>query len=151
VHVHALLDAPVSPEALFAWVDDLARYPAWLDLVHTATPLEPPSGGAGEGPAWDVVLQARVGPFRRSKRLRMVRTDLQPGRRARFERREADGRQHAAWALEARTEPHAGGARLEMDLRYDGALWSPPLELLLQRQIATARRRLAELVAPGAS
>jgi hypothetical protein len=166
VHVRALLDAPVTTEALFAWVGDLASYPAWLDIVRSAEPLPP--GPEGQ-PAWDVVLQARVGPFRRSKRLRMERTGVEEGRWARFERREADGRQHARWSLEAHldelrgagggaTTAGAGGAdtsagagggatgtRLLMDLRYDGALWSPPLEYLLTHQIEQGKPRLASL------
>ena len=151
MHVRALLDAPVSPEALFAWVGDLARYPKWLDIVRSAAPLRSsgPSGPSdpSDPPAWDVVLQARVGPFRRSKRLRMERTGVEDGRWARFERREADGRQHARWSLEAHVDPEGAGARLLMDLRYDGALWSPPLEFLLQRQIEEGKHRLAELAA----
>ncbi len=30
------LDAPCPPEELFAWVEDLARYPSWLDIVPRA-------------------------------------------------------------------------------------------------------------------
>lgn len=148
VHVRALLDAPVTTDALFAWVGDLARYPAWLDIVRSAEPLP---AGPGDPPAWDVVLQARVGPFRRSKRLRMERTGVEEGRWARFERREADGRQHARWSLDAHLDELDGGdaaspaTRLLMDLRYDGALWSPPLEYLLHHQIEQGKPRLASL------
>lgn len=148
VHVRALLDAPVTTGALFAWVGDLASYPAWLDIVRSAAPLPV---APGEQPAWDVVLQARVGPFRRSKRLRMERTGVEEGRWARFERREADGRQHARWSLEAHLDELAdagggeAGTRLLMDLRYDGALWSPPLEYLLTHQIEQGKPRLASL------
>jgi len=117
-------------------------------MVRSAAPL--PASPASPGPAWDVVLQARVGPFRRSKRLRMERTGLEDGRWVRFERREVDGRDHAGWSLDARLEEVQGGTRLVMDLHYDGALWSPPLEHLLQRQIEQGRSRLAELARRGA-
>src|SRR3954462_11172760 len=33
VDLTATLDAPCGPEELFAWVDDLGRYPAWLTIV----------------------------------------------------------------------------------------------------------------------
>ncbi|MPY92043.1 MAG: hypothetical protein GEV08_02965 [Acidimicrobiia bacterium] len=144
MHVRALLDAPVPAEALFAWVGDLARYPSWLDIVRSADPL-PVAGTVDDLPAWDVVLQARVGPFRRSKALRMVRSGVEEDRWARFERREADGRHHARWSLEAHLEPEGDGTRLVMDLRYDGALWSPPLEYLLHHQIERGKPRLASL------
>lgn len=151
--MRALFDAPVPAGALFTWVGDLARYPDWLDIVRSATPLPRPAPGdpppPESAPAWDVVLQARIGPLRRSKRLRMARTGVQDGRWARFERREDDGREHACWSLEARLDPEGGGTRLVMDLRYDGALWSPPLELLLHNQIERSKPRLAELARGG--
>ena len=53
--------------------------------------LEPDDGR----PAWRVELRARVGPFARSKQLRMVRTVYEPERIARFERIEDDERDHA--------------------------------------------------------
>ena len=31
------MEAPCPPEELFAWVDDLARYPDWLRLSSSAT------------------------------------------------------------------------------------------------------------------
>ncbi len=157
VHVRALLDAPVPAGALFTWVSDLDRYPQWLDMVGSATPCAP-GGGDGE-PAWDVVLQARLGPLRRSKKLRMERTGLEPDRWVRFERREQDGRSHAGWKLEAHlepAEPDAGAdpadalaagptTKLVMDLSYDGGLWSPPLEHLLHREIERGGDRLSAL------
>ena len=92
------LDAPCTPEELFAWVDDLGRYPDWLDIVPRAVAVEPHPDDAG--PAWSVDLRGRLGPLARSKRLRMVRTALEPGR-VRFERVEHDGRRHSPWVLEA--------------------------------------------------
>lgn len=143
----AHLDAPCPPETLFAWVDDLSRYPEWLDLVARA---QPGPGNEGDpGPAWLVDLRARLGPLARSKRLRMVRTDHRAPAVARFERLEHDGRDHSAWVLEAQVEPDGGtGSRLTMHLHYGGALFVPVLERLLQDEIDRSRGRLLALVSP---
>lgn len=142
--VHATLDAPCPPDVLFAWVDDLGRYPRWLDIVPRA---EPTAGVDGDpGPAWQVDLRGRLGPLARSKRLRMVRAEVEPGRRVRFERREHDGRSHSPWVLEATVEPHADGSRLSMHLHYGGGLWGPVLERMLGDEIERSRPRLLELV-----
>src|SRR5207237_670809 len=82
VDVSASLDAPYPAAAVFPWVAELDRYPAWLDIVRSVVP-------DGEG-AWVVDLRARLGPFSRSKRLRMERTQLVTDRHARFERNELD-------------------------------------------------------------
>ncbi len=143
----AHLEAPCPPETLFAWVDDLSRYPEWLDLVARAQPAPAVEGDAG--PAWLVDLRARLGPLARSKRLRMVRTDHRAPAVARFERSEHDGRQHSAWVLEAHVDPAAGpGSRLTMHLHYGGAMFGPVLERLLQDEIDRSRSRLLALVAP---
>lgn len=143
----AHLDAPCPPETLFGWVDDLSRYPKWLDLVARAQPA--PAIEGDPGPAWLVDLRARLGPLARSKRLRMVRTDHRPPSVARFERLEHDGRDHSAWVLEAQVDPAAGSAsRLTMHLHYGGSLFVPVLERLLQDEIDRSRGRLLALVAP---
>ncbi len=131
-----------APSRIYPFVDDLAAYPRWLPLVHAAT-AEP----AAEPPAWDVELRARVGPFARSKQLRMVRVDADPDRLAVFERAETDGRDHARWAL--RVELHAGTDETEvvMHLAYDGGLWVPGvLGAVLDDQVRRGRAGLADLV-----
>lgn len=137
----AELQVPCAADTLFWWVEDLSRYPAWLDLVHHAEP-EPDPGPA----AWAVTLASQLGPLRRSKRLRMVRTVVEPARRARFERREADGKEHAAWVLEATVGSVPAGSRLTMELRYDGRFWGPVLERVLREEISRARPSLTALV-----
>jgi carbon monoxide dehydrogenase subunit G len=134
----ATLDAPCSPGELFAWVDDLERYPAWHTIVTRAVP----DGDA----AWTVDLRGRVGPLARSKRLRMERVALEPDRLAVFQRAERDGRHHADWVLRAAVEPSGDGSRLVMDLHYGGGLWGPVLERLLRDEIEQSRRRLLDLV-----
>ena len=75
--VRASLDANCDASRLFDLVNDLASYPQWMDLVHRVESV-------GEG-AWEVELRAKVGPFARSKRLRMVRTASEPSSLVRFE------------------------------------------------------------------
>jgi hypothetical protein len=140
VDIAATLDAPCSPDELFLWVDDLGRYPDWLDIVPRAVPVEAHPDDVG--PAWSVDLRGRLGPFARAKRLRMVRTATDGGRHARFERREHDGRQHSEWVLDARIDETADGSRLTMGLHYGGRLWMPVLDRLLADEIERSRPRL---------
>jgi Polyketide cyclase / dehydrase and lipid transport len=140
VDVWASLETPHPPGDLFAWVDDLERYPDWLDIVPRAEPAAPADGDGG--PAWVVDLRGRLGPLARSKRLRMVRRDHQPPGHVVFERRELDGRRHSAWVLRASVEPLPGGSRLTMHLHYGGGLWGPVLERLLADEIEQSRPRL---------
>ena len=125
---------------LFVWLDDLARYPDWLDIVPRAVPVDAHADDVG--PAWSVDLRGRLGPFARAKRLRMVRTASEPGRHARFERAEHDGRAHSAWVLDARIDATAEGSRLTMGLHYGGRLWKPVLDRLLADAIERSRPRL---------
>jgi hypothetical protein len=141
VDVTASLDAPHPPDAVFAWVADLDRYPAWLDIVPRATP-------DGDG-AWLVYLRGRLGPLARSKRLRMARVVVDEPHAVRFERDEQDGRHHAPWVLEARVSPVDGGSRLTMQLHYGGSLFGPVLERLLGDEIEHSRSRLLDRLAEG--
>lgn len=140
----ATLQAECAPADLFVHVDDLSHYPAWVDLVHRAQRLDAPE------PEWDVELRARLGPFARSKRLRMRRTvhDLS-AHVAVFERHEVDGRSHSPWVLRAEVVPTADGSELRMHLHYGGGLWTGGvLERALSDQISRGRERLAALVQP---
>ena len=142
--VTATLEAPCSPGDLFPWVDDLGRYPDWLDIVPRATPAD--GHADDEGPAWSVDLRGRLGPFARAKRLRMVRTVRAAPHRARFERVEHDGREHAAWVLDAEVTGTNDGSRLTMRLHYGGRLWMPALDRVLMDEIERSRPRLLERV-----
>ena len=144
MEIVAEMEAPCDVEALFSWVDDLDRYPQWLEIVTRSQRLSEP----GPEPAWAVELRGRVGPLARSKRLRMVRTRHEPGQIARFERAELDGRNHSSWLLEAAVAPiDEASAHLTMTLRYDGGLFAPVLEKILGDEIERSRHRLIELVA----
>lgn len=146
--VTATLDAPCTPEVLHAWVHDLGRYPRWLDIVPRAAAVDPHPDDVG--PAWAVDLRGRLGPFARSKRLRMVRTASEAGCHARFERAEHDGREHSSWVLDATVEETAEGSRLTMRLHYGGRLWMPALDRVLHDEIERSRPRLLTCVASGA-
>ncbi len=167
MEIVAEMEAECAPAQLFAWVDDLSRYPEWLEIVTRAEPEAPsPAGTAGEpagspapgsgpvadtdGAAWAVDLRGRVGPLARSKRLRMVRTLHAPPHRVRFERVELDGRNHSPWTLEASVDGSGTTSRLSMSLRYGGGLFGPVLERILRDEIARSRAQLASLVASGA-
>jgi hypothetical protein len=138
--------APCGVEELFSWVDDLGRYPAWLEIVPRADP--DPAHPDDPGPAWSVDLLGRLGPLARSKRLRMVRTVYEPNQRVRFERADHDGREHSAWVLEARVDEAVSGegSVLTMHLHYGGGLGGPLVEKLLSDEIVKSRPRLLELV-----
>ena len=140
----ATLDAPCPPDALFHWVEDLSRYPSWLDLVARAVAAD--AHPDDEGPAWAVDLRGRLGPLARSKRLRMVRVAHDPPTSVRFERREQDGRSHSPWVLDAAVEAADGGSRLTMHLHYGGGLFGPVLDRLLGDEIERSRPRLLELL-----
>lgn len=136
------LTAPCDPDDLFVHVDDLDRYPPWMGLIHE---VERVDGEAA--PTWDVELRATVGPFARSKRLRMRRTEHVVDRRVVFERAEADGRRHAPWVLRADLSPVDAGTDLTMRLSYGGSLWSGAvLQRVLDEQVDAGSRALIELV-----
>jgi hypothetical protein len=137
--VTAHLDAPHPADAVWAVVSDLSTYPRWLDIVPRAVPTD--DGG------WTVDLRARLGPFARSKRLRMVRSEAVAPTLAVFERTELDGREHSPWVLRAEVEAVGDTAsRLTMRLHYGGSLFGPVLERLLGDTIEKSRPELlAEL------
>jgi uncharacterized protein YndB with AHSA1/START domain len=131
----ATLEAPVSPARLYDEVRTLDGYASWIDIVHKVEPT-------GDG-SWNVELRGKVGPFARSKRLRMERTVDEPASRVVFERREQDGRIHAAWVLTATLAETSAGSSLTMHLHYGGTLFTGGvLEKMLADQISRGRERL---------
>jgi hypothetical protein len=144
--ITASLEAASPPAELFSWVGSLDTYDRWLDIVPRTETA--PAVDGDPGPAWFVTLRGRLGPLARSKRLRMVRTEHRAPEVAVFERRETDGREHAAWVLRATVAPGPDGAgsTLTMDLHYGGSLWVPLLDRLLTGEIESSRTRLRALV-----
>ncbi|MFZ4518571.1 MAG: SRPBCC family protein [Microthrixaceae bacterium] len=142
--VTASLRAVAPVAAVLAVVEDLGTYPDWLDIVGRAEVVD---GDPGDpGPAWLVDLRGQLGPLRRSKRIRMVRSRRDPDGRVTFERRELDGRSHSPWVLDVRVDPAAGASEVTMHLHYGGGLWVPLLDRVLADEIERSRPRLAALV-----
>jgi hypothetical protein len=152
VDINADLNAACPPAGLVAWVDDLSVYPQWMGLVHRAEALGDDSLGR---PTWSIELRARLGPFARSKRLTMVRTEYantaEAGHaenwRVVFERGEPDGRKHSVWRLSVQLAGVSTGSRLDMNLHYGGGMWVGGLvERALEDEIAASRERLLTLI-----
>ena len=144
--VHASVDAIVSAEQLFSKVSDLSTYTEWLDIVHGVEILSDVNGS----PAWQVELRARLGPFARSKRLHMVRTNFDAPRVVVFERQESDDKQHSTWVLRATIDPTPTGSTLHMHLHYGGSLFTGGvLERILADQIRQGSDRLLAMFATG--
>jgi hypothetical protein len=105
-------------------------------------------GGSDEALAWDVELRAQVGPFARSKRLRMVRTEHDVPHRVTFERSELDERSHSVWVLRATIDPAPEGQTgLTMELHYGGGLWTGAvLGRVLDDEVRRGSETLTQLV-----
>jgi hypothetical protein len=133
--VEAVVEAPVMASRMYDEVRSLDGYPEWIGIVHAA---RPESDGV-----WQVELRGKVGPFARSKRLRMVRVKDDAPSRVVFERQELDGRRHAMWRLTAAVEDLDGASRLTMQMHYGGALFGGGvLEKVLGDQIAASKEKL---------
>src|SRR5688572_10337176 len=132
-----------SAEMLFEQIATLDRYPPWMRLVHRVAPMAPDD----KGPAWWVELRARIGPFTRSKQLRMVRTQFVDNELVKFERVEDDERDHAEWILLGEVAAADQGAALTMHLEYTGELWSMGvLGRILDDEVRRSTAALAELL-----
>lgn len=134
------VDVDAPPDRVFPLVADLKRYEQLLDIVHLVVADD--ESTPTDKPAWTVTLRAKIGPFARSKRLRMERTTHEPLSMVRFERAERDGRDHSAWTLDARVSPTEAGSNVVMTLDYGGGLWTGVLGGVLEAQVATARENL---------
>jgi hypothetical protein len=155
MNLEATLRTTASPSAVVGYVAELDKYPQWMSLVHAATRVP-----EAVEPTWDVELRAKVGPFARSKRLRMVRTQCDQGATTRivFERKETDGRRHAAWRLTVTVQGPVGASQsstvsqpaetqLAMTLHYDGKYFVSVVESILRQSIDAGRERLGQLLA----
>lgn len=134
------VELAAEPDTVRPFIVDLSRYPSWNPLVHDAS-------AAGDD-LWNVELRAKVGPFARSKRLRMRRT-LATDREVIFERDEGDGRRHSPWVLRGEIVPTSTGTVVTMHMRYGGSLWGPVLESVLADKVEAAREGLRRVVGSG--
>lgn len=143
MELDARAEIAVAHARVVAALEDLATYPHWLTIVGAAAPA-PAHPDDGDRPAWWVDLVGRVGPFRRSKRVRMVRTALDPEvGTVRFERVEHDGRTHNAWILTAEAAvAGAGRTTVHVHLHYGGGRTLPGADLLLRQEAHRAGARL---------
>ncbi len=143
--VAANVDVPVSVEILFGYISDLKNYESWLEMVHSVKPFSQVASTSQDLDAWIVELRARLGPFARSKRLRMVQKICEAPYCVVFERAENDGRSHSAWVLSATVSPTDNGSSLQMNLHYSGSLFTGGLlERALADQIEQGREKLIQ-------
>ena len=135
--IEAVVEAPVPAARVYAEVRTLDGYPTWIGIVHA---VERETDGV-----WNVELRGKVGPFARSKRLRMVRVEDDAPLKAVFERQESDGRRHATWRLTATVSESSSGCTLTMHMFYGGSLFGGGvLERVLGEQIDASREKLLE-------
>jgi hypothetical protein len=138
------VDLACSVKDLLPLINDLGQYPRWMGLVHAVVP-------EADNQAWQVELRGKIGPFARSKRLRMVQVETSSAEHLRFERAEVDGRSHSAWVLEAKVSQKDAAipstTTLNMTLQYSGRLFSSVVERALHDEIEASKQRLRELVA----
>lgn len=125
---------PALTEQVRPHVEDLALYNAWMPLVHGVARVD--------STTWNVELRAKVGPFARSKRLRMTKIVDEPSRIV-FERREVDGKSHAPWLLSVTLQPRGNETLVSVQLEYKGTLWTGGLlDKVLRDHIAVAKELL---------
>lgn len=142
------IDAP--PHDVLEWVSDLARFPHWTKVLYRVfdEPVDGPR--RPDAPrAWQVELRGKIGPFARSKRLRMVEEPTGTDGHIRFRRQEIDATDHGTWILDVKVERGrtSASSHLTAVFEYDGRLWSAAVERLLRDEIESSKRRLSELVA----
>lgn len=147
------IDLPVAVGAVLPYIEDLTKYPLWMGLVHSV-------GSADDGGGHQVELRGKIGPFARSKRLRMIYVEQPDPHHIRFERHETDGRSHGQWVLQATLSSEItnsdisnsdvmspqSGTRLFIALNYEGSLWSSVVERVLADEIERSKSRLRDLL-----
>ncbi len=132
VTLGARIDAP--PATVLAEVEDLPSYPSWHGMVHAVEP---------DGDGWLVDLGGKLGPFTRTKRVRLVRAESGVPGQVRFVRAERDRSDHGAWELQGTVDPPMGDGpcTLRFRLLYDG---SSPLASMLEPVLRAETHRSAD-------
>ena len=138
--------------------------------------VEPDGDTNDDNNGFFVTLSAKLGPFSRSKKLRMIKTytseeppsteasgsrsQIESGmttsespegpasRVVRFERHETQPGEFSNWIMEATVEPTDTTTESEVtvELIYDGDLWTGGLEGLLDSQIEKSVEKLSDYV-----
>ena len=139
--VRASLETLVDRKVAHTVLRDLAQYPHWLDIVHSVTIDE------NFDSAWIIELRGKVGPFARSKRLRMVRTSDDANTSVVFERSEVDGRNHSEWKLTVFFAGSGNETEVSVEMFYGGSMFGGGiLERMLADQIERSRPKLVALL-----
>lgn len=139
--VRASLETLVNRKIAHTVLRDLAQYPHWLDIVHSVTRDESSEN------AWIIELRGKVGPFARSKRLRMVRTIDDENSSVVFERSEIDGRNHSEWKLTVFLAGAGSETEVSVEMFYGGSMFGGGiLERMLADQIERSRPQLIALL-----
>lgn len=134
---------PAAPDKVAPFVSSLDRYVEWMPLIHSV---------AVDGDdAWVVELRAKIGPFARSKRIRMKRSRNVDASGYTFVRDETDGRTHSPWTLSVDLSSVDGGTLVAVTMSYEGSLWmGGPLDKVLASQIDAGKSGLVAAVAQRA-
>ena len=139
--VRASLETLVNRKIAHTVLRDLAQYTHWLDIVHSVTRDESSEN------AWIIELRGKVGPFARSKRLRMVRTIDDENTSVVFERSEIDGRNHSEWKLTVSLAGAGNETEVSVEMFYGGSMFGGGiLERMLADQIERSRPKLIALL-----
>jgi hypothetical protein len=145
VDLDAVADLAAPLAAAVEALADLGTYPRWLGIVGRADPAPGHPDDPGDA-AWHVDLVGKVGPFTRTKTVRMVRTAHDPDAgTVRFERHEHDGRTHNRWVLTGSASATDGGparTHVHVHLHYGGGRSLPGADLLLRNEVRNAGARL---------
>ena len=143
--LEAAMDA--APADVLAEVADLSGYPDWHGMVHKVVP---------DGDGWLVDLEAKLGPFKQSTRVRLVRAEAEEGEgadsgRVRFVRAELDGKEHSRWELEGIVDPLTGEGPCTLTFRVASdksspliGMAEPILRAEVERSAVRLRQRLAQ-------
>jgi len=136
---------PVTIDRVVPHLVDLSGYPQWMPMIHSIA-----RDDDGDETAWSVELRSKVGPFARSKRLRMVRTvSEQSAGAARFvfDRRERGGSSHSVWRMSVDVVSAGESTDVTIHLEYGGALWTAGvLDKVLAGNIDAGREGFVRVV-----
>jgi len=136
---------PVTIDRVVPHLVDLSGYPQWMPMIHSIA-----RDDDGDETAWSVELRSKVGPFARSKRLRMVRTvsDQSPAAaRFVFDRRERGGASHSMWRMSVDVVSAGESTDVTIHLEYGGALWTAGvLDKVLAGNIDAGREGFVRVV-----
>lgn len=136
--VSRTVEFAASLESVRPLLRDLSTYPKWVPIVSSVE--------QDGDQHWIVELRVSIGPFARSKQLRMERS-VDDGEHIMFTRNESDGRKHAHWELRFDVSAVGSETSVTAVLQYQGTMWTPgPVEDALHSGLDAAVEQLRELV-----